>query len=122
MKMANGVVLVKPGKPSYDLPSSFRIIVLLQTISKILERIIASCLSAIARYFGLLHGNQCGSLVSLTSFDACTALTDTVRTFQRPALKVMPLFLDIKAGFDNVDADIFCSSLRSKEANHYLIS
>ena len=122
MKMANGVVLDKPGKPSYDSPSSFSIIVLLQTISKILERIVASRLSAIARYVGLLHRNQCGSLPSLSLFDACTALTDTVRTLQRPALKVSSLFLDIKGGFDNVDADILCSSLRSKGVNHYLIS
>jgi len=36
---AHGIVLDKPGKPSYDFPSSFRVIVLLQTFSKILERI-----------------------------------------------------------------------------------
>ena len=36
IKMANGVVLDQPGKPSDDSPSSFRIIVLLQTISRIL--------------------------------------------------------------------------------------
>ena len=99
MKMANGVVLDKPGKPFYDSLSSFRILVLLQTISKILERIVASRLSAIARYVGLLHCNQCGSLPSFSSFDACTALTDTVRTLQCPALKVSSLFLDIKGGF-----------------------
>ena len=29
LKKANGVVMDKPGKPSYDFPSSFRIIVLL---------------------------------------------------------------------------------------------
>ena len=122
MKMANGVVLDKPGKLSYDLPPSFRIIVLLQTISKIVERIVASRLSAIARYFGLLHRNQCGSLPSRSSFHACTALTDTVCTLQRPALKVSSLFLDIKGDFDKVDADIPCSSLRSKGVNHYLVS
>ena len=123
MKMANGLVLDKPGKPSYDSPSSFCIIVLLQTISKILARIVASrLLSAIARYVGLLHRNQCGSLPSLSSFDACTALTVTVRTLQRPALKVSSLFLEIKGGFDNVEANILCSSLPSKGVNHYLIS
>ena len=122
MRMANGVVLDKPGKPSYDSPSSFRIIVLLQTISKILERIVASRLSAMPRYVGLLHHNQCGSLPSLFSFDACKALADTVGTLQRPALKVSSLFLDIKGGFDNVDADILCCSMRSKGVNHYLVS
>ena len=122
MKMANGVVLDKPGKPSYNSPSSFRIIVLFETISKILERIVSSRLSAIARYVGRLHRNQCASLPSHSAFDACTALTDTVRTLQHPALKVSSLFFDIKGGFDNVDADILCSSLRSKGVNHYLVS
>ena len=122
MKMANGVVLDKPGKPSYDSPSSFRIIVLLQTISKILERIIASHLSAIARYVDLLHHNQCDSLPSLSSFDTCTVLADKVCMLQRPALKVSSLVLDIKGGFDNIDPDILCCSLRSKGVNHYLVS
>ena len=72
--------------------------------------------------FGLVHCNQCGSLPSLSSFDACTALTDTIRKLQPPALQVSSLFLDIKRGFDNVDADILCSSLRFKGVNHYLIS
>ena len=57
MKMANRVVLDKPGKPSYDSPLSFRIIVYLQTISKILERILASRLSTVAGYVGPLHRN-----------------------------------------------------------------
>jgi len=33
LKKADGIVLDKPGKPSYDSPSSFRVIVLLQTFS-----------------------------------------------------------------------------------------
>ena len=41
-KRADGIVLDRPGKPSYDSPSSFRVIVLLQTFSNILERIMNS--------------------------------------------------------------------------------
>ena len=37
LKTANGLVLDKPGKVSYDSPASFRILILLKTISKILE-------------------------------------------------------------------------------------
>ena len=40
LKHPNGVVLDKPSKPSYDTPASFRIIVLLKTVSKILEPIL----------------------------------------------------------------------------------
>jgi len=110
LKTANGVVLDKPGKASNDSPASFRIIVLLKTISKILERVMTVGSSVIARSKGLLHPNPCGSLPGLSSSDSCLALTPAIRTLQRPRLKVSTLFLDIKAGFDNVNA----STLRAR--------
>jgi len=58
MKKANGIVLDKPGKPDYRTPASFRIIVLLETVSKILERLSALRLASAARSLGLLHPNQ----------------------------------------------------------------
>ena len=39
LKKANGIVLDKPGKPSYNSPSSFRVIILLWTFSKILASV-----------------------------------------------------------------------------------
>jgi len=122
MKKANGIVLDKPGKPSYDSPGSFRVIVLLQTISKILQRVIAFRLSLVARALKLVHHNQCGSLPSLSLFDGAVSLVDTVRTLHRPGLNVSTLFLDIKRGFDNVNASILCSSLRDVGVAHYIVS
>jgi len=122
LKSSNGVVLDKPGKPSYESPSSFRIIVLIRTISKILERIIAARLLAAARLRGLLHPNQCGSLPGLSTYDACLTLTNDVRTLQRPRLKVSSLFLDIKAGFDNVDNNTLARILREGGIPPYLVS
>jgi len=49
LKGSNGVVLDKPGKPSYKSPSSFRIIVLIRTFSKMLDRIIAARLLTAAQ-------------------------------------------------------------------------
>jgi len=82
LKTANGVVLDKPGTASYDSPTDFRIMVLLKTISQILEWIMTVRLSAIARSKALLHQNQCGSLPGLSSSDACLTLTHKVRTLQ----------------------------------------
>jgi len=48
LKMADGIVCHKPGKPLYDSHSAFRVIVLLQTVSKILERIMNSRLFCVA--------------------------------------------------------------------------
>jgi len=57
MKKANGVVLDKPVKPSYYSPSSLRVIFLLQTVSTILERIVAYHLALAARSRKLPHQN-----------------------------------------------------------------
>ena len=57
MKKANGIVLDKLGKPDYSTPASFRIIVLLETVSKILERLSALRLASAARSLGLIHPN-----------------------------------------------------------------
>jgi len=122
LKGSNGVVLDKPGKPSYESPSSFRIIVLIRTFSKILERIIAARLLEAARLKGLLHPNQCGSLPGLSTYDACLTLTNDVKTLQRPRLKVSSLFLDIKAGFNNVDNKTLARILRQGGIPPYLVS
>jgi len=116
------VVLDKPGKSSYESPSSFRIIVLIRTFSKILERIIAARLLTAACLRRLLHPNQCGSLPGLSTYDACLTLTNDVKTLQRPRLKVSSLFLDIKAGFDNVDNNTLARILGEGGIPPYLIS
>jgi len=122
LKGSNGVVLDKPGMPSYESPSSFRIIVLIRTISKILETIIAARLLAAARLKGLLHPNQCGSLPGLSTYDACLTLTNDIRTLQRLRHKVASLFLDIKAGFDNVNNKTLARILREGGIPPYLVS
>jgi len=122
LKRADGIVLDKPGKPSYDSPSSFRVIVLLQTFSKILESIMNSRLSGVARATGLLNPHQCGSLAGLSASDAVTTLTHEVKTLQMAGRKVSTLFLDIKGGFDNVNPSTLCGMLRAKGVNPYLVS
>ena len=121
LKHANGVVLDKPGKPSYDTPASFRIIVLLKTVSKILERVMTVRLAALARRALLLHPNQCGSLPGLSTSDACATLIHEIRTLQRPRWAVSTLFLDIKAGFDNVNASKLRALLIAKSIPSYMV-
>jgi len=121
LKTANGVVLDKPGKASYDSPTSFRIIVLLKTNSKILECVMTVRLSAIARSRGLLHPNQCRSLPGLSSSNACPTLTHEIKILQRPRLEVSTLFLDIKAGFDNVHPTTLRARLLASHMPSYMV-
>ena len=122
LKGSNGVFLDKPGKHSYESPSSFRTIVLIRSVSKILEWIIAARLHAAARLRGLLHPKQCGSLPGLSTYNACLTLTNDVKTLQRTRLKVSSLFLDIKAGFDNVDNSTLARILSEGGIPPYLLS
>ena len=121
LKHANGVVLDKPGKPSYDTPASFRIIVLLKTISKILARICAVRLSALACKAGLFHPNQCGSRPGLSTSDERATLIHEIRTIQPPRWAVSTLFLDMKAGFANVNASKLRALLLAKNIHSYMI-
>jgi len=115
-------VLDKPGKPSYESACSVRIMVLIGTFSKILERIIAARLLTAAQLKGLLHTNQCGAPPGLSTYDACPTLANDVKTLQRPRLKVSSLFLDIKGGFDNVDNNTRARILREGGIPPYLVS
>jgi len=122
LKGSNGIVLDKPGKPSNDSSPSLRIIVIIRTVSKILESIIASRLLLAARSKGMLNPNQCGSLPGLSTYDAVLTLFNDVKTLQRPRLKVSSLFLDIKAGFDNVNNSTLAPILRGGGIPRYLVS
>jgi len=121
LKTANGVVVKMPGKASYDASASFRIIVLLKTISKLLEWRMMVRLSAIAWSRGLLHPNQSGSLPGLSFSDPCVALTHEVRTILSPRLKVSALVRHIKEGFDNVNAAALTARLLTSQVPSYMI-
>jgi len=117
-----GIVLDKPGKLSFYSPSSFPIIVLLQTFSKILERIMNSRLSCVARLVSLLNLHQWGSLARLSPLYATATLTHEVRTLQMAGRKVTTLFLDMKGGFNNINPSTLCGMFKAQGVNRYLVS
>jgi len=71
---------------------------------------------------GLLNPNQCGFLPGLSTYDAVLTLFNDVKSLQRPRLKVSSLFLDINAGFDNVDNSMLARILREGGIPPYLVS
>jgi len=122
LKRVDGIVQDKSGKPSSDSPSFFRVIVRLQTFSKIVERIINGCLSCVAHMTGIITRHQCGSQAGLSVSDACNTMTLEITTLQMDKRKVSTLFIDIKGGFDNVNPSSLCGMLKAKSVNPYLVS
>jgi len=121
MKKDNGIVLDNPGKPDYHTHTAFRIIVLLETVTKILERLAALRLTSAALSLGLLHPNQCGFLAGLDCFDTVATLTHEVRLLQPPSCKVSTLFLDVKGGFHNVCTNKLADILTRGGVSAYLV-
>jgi len=121
LKQALGIVQDKPGKPGHDSPSSFRVIVLLRTLSKILEMVVTSRLTAQATTFSLIHPLQCGSLPGRSTADAAIVLQQHVESFHRLRYKVSTLFLDLKGGFDNVESPSLLSLLCRNGVSLYLV-
>jgi len=122
MKKANGIVLDKPGKPDYDTPASFRIIVLRETVYKILETLPALPLASATRSLGLLDSNQCWSLASLGCFDTVATLTHEVRLLRAASFKVSTPVLDVKGGLSNVCANKLANILTRGGVSAYLVA
>ena len=94
-------VLPKSGKADYSTPRSFRVIVLLDTFSKILEKLVQSRFSATAHLKGLVAVHRAGSLPGVSTEDAAACLIHEIDATHRSGLCATIGFFDIKGGFDN---------------------
>lgn len=123
LKHGYKVVLSKPGKADYTRISLYHIIVLPQTVSKILERIVIYCLTKYACRSGLIHPHKCRSLAGpgLSIANIAMTLIHKTKSAQAAGLKVSSLFLDIKGGFDNVVHSVLADTFEAKNTPPYMI-
>jgi len=72
------VVIPKPNKSSYDNPKAFCPIVFLNTLGKLVEKVIAERLQFIVASNNFIYPSQLGSLKFKSTADAGIALTHIV--------------------------------------------
>ena len=72
------VIIPKPGKPAYNIPKAFRPIVLLNTLGKLIEKMVARRLQFDAIKYGILHPNQLGGVAQRSTEDTGVFLTHLV--------------------------------------------
>ncbi|KAF8644267.1 hypothetical protein AX14_009444 [Amanita brunnescens Koide BX004] len=77
-KDSYSVIIPKPNKPDYTIPKAYRPIALLNTIGKLLTKILANRLQHDAAEFGLLHRDQFGGIQKHSTIDAGLVLTDFI--------------------------------------------
>ena len=104
-KRAITIVLPKPNKPSYSTPRAWRPIQLLETLGKLLEKIIASRISFDVGRFNLVPPEQIGGRCSSSCLDAALSLTHDIESAWNHQRVASFLCIDVKGFFDNVNHD-----------------
>ena len=94
-KESVSVIILKPGKPAYDTPKAFRPIVLLNTLGKLIEKMIARQFQFDAVKYSILHPNQLGGVVQWSTEDAGVFLIHLVRAGWAKGLKTSIVAFDI---------------------------
>jgi hypothetical protein len=108
------VVIPKPGKPSYNTPKSFRPIVLLNTMGKLLEKMLANRLQFEAAEHSVLHPNQFGGVRQNSTEDAGCFLSHVVRAGWHAGLKTSVVAFDLAQFFPSINHELILSILEKQ--------
>ena len=79
-KISTTIVIPKPNKSSYDQPKAFRPIVLLNTLGKLIEKVVAERLQFLVMSNEFIHPSQLGGLKFKSTSDAGIALTHIIQS------------------------------------------
>ena len=77
-KKSTTVIIPKPNKASYDFPKSFRPIILLNTVGKLIEKVIGERLQFHVMSNNFIHPSQLGRLKFKSITNAGVVLTHII--------------------------------------------
>ncbi|KAF8686586.1 hypothetical protein AX14_003837 [Amanita brunnescens Koide BX004] len=77
-KDSMSVIIPKPNKTDYSIPKAYRPIALLNTLGKLLTKVLANRLQHDAAEYGLLHRDQFGGIQKHSTIDAGLTLSDFI--------------------------------------------
>jgi hypothetical protein len=106
------VVLRKLGKPRYDTPKVYRLIVLLNMMWKVITAIMANHITYVTEKHQLLPANHFGGHPSRTTMDAIHLLVTKIKVAWCSKKVTSVLFLDIEGAFPNANPDRLVHNLK----------
>ena len=135
-KRSTTVIILKPNKQIYNFSKSFRLIVLLNTIGKLIEKVIGERLQFITAANDFIYLSQLGGLKFKFTTDVDVALTYIIQTSWVKNLSTSTLAFNIaqffsllnhclltlilkKAGFDNHITSFFTNYLVDRKTNYF---
>ena len=102
-KISTTIVIPKPNKSLYDHPKVFRPIVLLNTLGKLIEKVVTDRLQFMVAHNTFIHPSQLGSLKFKSISDAGIALTHIVRSGWAKGKSTSTLAFDISQFFPSLN-------------------
>ena len=118
------LALRKPTKEDYTNPKAYRPIALLNTLGKLLERVLASRLSQLAETNNLLPDSQMGARPGRSAETAIQMITEQVHAiWGRPGPQQVAtlLSLDISGAFDHVSHERLLHNLRKRRIPEIIV-
>jgi hypothetical protein len=112
-KEAVVVVIPKADKPDYSAVKGYRPILLLENLSKLLEKVIAKCFQHDIVEHKLIPMNQFRGHSHSSCLDTGLTLIHNVQMVHVNGLKVSILLFDIRGFFDNVNHMCFTALIRN---------
>ena len=101
-KQSTCVIIPKPNKPRYNVPKAFRPISLLNTIGKLLTKVIAARMQFDCLKYNILHPGQCGGVVKHATIDAGVTLASFVAESRELGLHTTACAFDIAQFFPSL--------------------
>jgi ribonuclease HI len=120
-RLFSTITLRKPGKPDYSIPKAYRPIALEDTLSKVVETVVARRLSQMAEEHALLAPSHFGGRPGRTTSDAVLLLVHKIKAAWRKGKVATGLFLDISQAFPTVSHPRLLHNLRKRRVAHQLV-
>ena len=117
-KVSTTIVIPKPNKLSYDHPKVFHPIVLLNTLSKLIEKVVAKRLQFIVTSNNFIHPSQLGGLKFKSTADTSIALTHIIRSGWAKGRSTSTLAFDISQFFPSLNHNLLILILEKAGLNY----
>ncbi|KAF8661440.1 hypothetical protein AX14_007234 [Amanita brunnescens Koide BX004] len=121
-KESTCVIIPKANKPKYNIPKAFRPISLLNTIGKLLTKIIAARMQYDCLKYEILHPGQCGGVIKHATIDAGVTLASFVAESRELGLHSTTCAFDIVQFFPSLSHKGCALILRRFGFNRSLIA
>jgi hypothetical protein len=121
-KIAKGVCIPKPGKPSYDKVKNFRVISLLSCLGKLIEKVTAILIAEAVETNNALHIGQFGGRRGRSAMDAAAVLVAAIEDAWEKRKITAALTMDVKGAFPTVNRACLLHKMRGVQQDENLVT